>query len=252
MFGKEIAYTSRLGLCGRAYAFFWGFPLIGPRVRSYHVIKLLKTVPEPADILDVGCGIGNYCFYLSEKYPGAKITGIDCDAEAIRDANAIRERLNADNIDFIIQDSAKIQFERCFDLVILIDVLEHIEDDGRTIKNLFNALKVDGNILIHVPKRNDIPYFTKNEDSAQSGHVRRGYAEKELKDILQKNGFKILFAGNTFGFFGSLAYQLENSAYNKSKLLLKMIFPLLLCLARMDAFIKNREGNGLLVFAKKQ
>jgi len=251
MFGKEIILTSRLDLRGRIYAFFWGFPMIGPRIRSFHVMRILKTITRPADILDAGCGMGNYCFYLAKKFTKSRITGIDCDEKAILDAGIIKKKLNVDNANFIIQDLSCMNLEKCCDLIMLIDVLEHIEDDEKTLKGLFNALKNSGNILVHVPRQGGKRCPDKDVVSAQPGHVRNGYTEEKLKQMLRTAGFKILHTKNTFGFFGNLAYGLEASVHKKSKLLLKIIFPLLLCLGRMDTLTKNTEGNGLLVWATK-
>lgn len=252
MFGKEIVFTSRLSLPGRIYAFIWGFPLIGARIRSYHILKLLKDMPQAMDILDVGCGLGNYCFYLAKRIPRAKITGIDCDEKAIQDTNIIRKRLNIDNVNFIVQDLLTIKFEKCYDLILLVDVLEHIENDEEALKLFYNALKTGGYILIHVPLCKDLDDFNKGIDNLQPGHVRRGYLKEKLMRMTRETGFKIVYTKNTFGFFGGLAYKLEPLVYKKSRLLLKFIFPFLLCLAKMDAFVENKEGAGLLILAKKE
>ena len=87
-----------------------------------------------------------------------------------------------------------------YDGIYSSNVLEHIEEDSKTLKQLFDALKPGGVIGIYVPAH-PMLYSTMDE---QIGHVRR-YTKRELKDKVLEAGFSIqsLTYDEFLGFFAS-------------------------------------------------
>lgn len=69
-----------------------------------------------------------YSFYLARIFPNAKIIAIDIDKEQIEKN---RKNNTFSNIEFIEGDLRKLNFKEKFDLIICIDVLEHIKEDAR-------------------------------------------------------------------------------------------------------------------------
>ena len=83
-----------------------------------------------------------------------------------------------------------------YDCIILADVLEHIKDDSKALKNLKKILKPYGQILITVPAYNFL--FSKKDEVLK--HFRR-YGYNEIKNLISKN-FKIL----RISFFNTLLF----------------------------------------------
>lgn len=108
-----------------------------------------EQIKDESNILDIGCGQGKYAF-LKER--GCRLFGVDIDPTAIelakRSGYDAAEIMNMEKE----EEFRKSDFSRrCYDAVILHDVLEHLYDPARVIINVNQYLKEDGKILISVP-----------------------------------------------------------------------------------------------------
>lgn len=92
-----------------------------------------------------------------------------------------------------------------YDGIYSSNVLEHIEEDSKALKQLFDALNPGGVVGIYVPAH-PMLYSTMDE---QIGHVRR-YTRRELKDKVLEAGFSIqsLTYDEFLGFFASVFVKL--------------------------------------------
>ena len=84
-------------------------------------------------------------------------------------------------------DARSIPFVSHFDLVGAFDVLEHIDDDEAVIRQMHDALRNGGKVVLTVPQH---PFLWSAQDEA-AHHVRR-YTRGELEQKLQRNGFRVL------------------------------------------------------------
>ena len=80
----------------------------------------------------------------------------------------------------------RLEFSARFDLVILFDVLEHIEQESRFLECVKYHLAKSGTLLINVPA---IQWLFSNYDRA-AGHVRR-YSLNQLTRVAEQNGFEV-------------------------------------------------------------
>jgi SAM-dependent methyltransferase len=76
--------------------------------------------------------------------------------------------------------------EERFDSIVLSNVLEHIDDDGRAVRNFRRVLQPGGKLLLLVPA---LPRLYGAMDEAV-GHHRR-YTEERLRDVIHENGFVV-------------------------------------------------------------
>ena len=83
-----------------------------------------------------------------------------------------------------------------FDLVCALDVLEHVADDEKAIKEIKRVMKKDGISVISVPHRKK--YFTHQDTII--GHFRR-YEVSDLKAFCSKNGMTLLKKFGVYGLF---------------------------------------------------
>jgi 2-polyprenyl-3-methyl-5-hydroxy-6-metoxy-1,4-benzoquinol methylase len=130
--------------------------------------------PErPLAILEAGCGTGINLYYLRKRY-GARITkllGVD---REYRDAPLHAE---------CIQKELPEEKEK-FDLVLIMDVLEHTEEPVAFLKNLRSRLLPEGKILVTTPA---FPWLWSRHDELL-GHKRR-YTLRSLKEELSSAGY---------------------------------------------------------------
>ncbi len=100
------------------------------RLIGYHVF-FANNVKESDTVLDIGCGNGALAFDVAKK---AKfVTGIDIETKNIEKA---KRKHSAPNMRFIAGDATKDLSDEKFDVIILSNVLEHIEDSVGFMKSI--------------------------------------------------------------------------------------------------------------------
>lgn len=102
-------------------------------------------------LLDVGCGDGRFLREVRRVYADKNLLGVDYSPTAIRLANSMNPHL-----EYMQGDISNMELGHSYDIVTLIEVLEHIPPDQ--ISNFIDALasmvKADGKLLITVPHKN--------------------------------------------------------------------------------------------------
>ncbi len=104
-------------------------------------------------ILDVGCGGGIICEPLARL--GAKVTGIDFAPNNIIAAK-IHSKKNKLKINYINKDIEKSELDEKFDIILMFEVLEHLDNWKKTIKNIKKNLNKNGLIIISTINRNPL------------------------------------------------------------------------------------------------
>ena len=112
------------------------------RLTKYHEF-FLKNINNSDSVLDIGCGNGYNTSRLAEK--AARVTGIDIDADNI---SVAKQKYHMDNIEYITGDATSYLFNEKFDVIILSNVLEHIEE---RVGFLRKVKGLGSKILIRVP-----------------------------------------------------------------------------------------------------
>lgn len=125
---------------------------------KYIHIYLQESGSKKIRILDVGVGLGRLIDKIKANYSGyAEIEywGIDISISYLSEANKKGIYVVFSKIeDFPFYDEI-------FDIVLCTDVLEHVLDLNLAIKNIKNALKKGGYLIIRVPNKEDLnPYLT--------------------------------------------------------------------------------------------
>lgn len=220
---------------------------MGERVRFCSVVRLLNDRDfSNCSILDAGCGKGIISFYLARRFPYSKIISIDTDVGLIEKARLIRTKIKMRNINFEVKSILDLDQSEQFDLIVCIDVLEHIENDFGASQNLSNSLTKGGILIIHVPQKFQKHPFRKMEWKGH--HVREGYIPQELINLLQSVNLKILQVRHTFGIFGALAAEIEYTLWRVKPIWL-IAYPLLLLFTFIDVMATHSRGHAILVKA---
>lgn len=247
----------------------WGYFLLGEihipgRIRLNHTVKGLgKLKFEQSDkvcVLDAGSGKGDIAFYLARRFPKWQVVAIELETEKVEKLRSVKEKLALENLKVVQKDLVELDYKDKFHLIICSDVMEHIEEDDLVFRNLTNALKSSGYLLIHTPaiteKRNWL--WKKRTEilgvkPSDYGHVREGYFKEDLTERLTSNGIKHLDFRWTFGPMGLLAHDIfVLIGDNRPNPLIFLLFlPFLLLLGFLDVNIGCRSGGGLLVLTRK-
>lgn len=147
--------------------------------------RLIKHLPtnKKVRIFDMGCGVGGFLTVCWEN--GYKnLSGIDFSQNAIRQATELlpkefdKSRLVIGDLNFItdmfIRQAIKV------DVIVMIELLEHIEEDVELVKKARKLLKKDGFIIGTVPNRQMPPEVVES-------HVRM-YDERSFMERFQMPG----------------------------------------------------------------
>lgn len=151
------------------------------RARAEILLALLQPLLRPGlRVLDAGCGTG---LLLSRLPGGLMLSGLDLSPRALEHAAARLPGadLRAGSL------PGPLPFEPASqDLILLTDVLEHIQDDDATLTALGTLLAPGGRLLLTVPA---LPKLWTRHDE-EHGHFRR-YTRAQLALRLAAAGFEI-------------------------------------------------------------
>lgn len=117
---------------------------------------LKKNKLNKIKFLDIGCGGGLVSEGLSKL--GAEVTGIDFVKENIEVAK-LHAKKNKLRINYFVKDFEKEIIISKYDVIIIFEVLEHLNDWESFIKKISNNLKKNGTLIISTINRNLISKF---------------------------------------------------------------------------------------------
>jgi cyclopropane fatty-acyl-phospholipid synthase-like methyltransferase len=215
-------------------------------------------------IYDAGSGFGQYSYYCAQKFPHCSILAVDVKEEQIEDCRAFFRKAKLHNVRFEVEDLAQPKHEYEFDLILSVDVMEHIADDVRVFRHLHRALVPGGRLLVNTPSNlGGSDAHSHKEESFIEEHARTGYGVDEIRQKLESVGFEIEKIKFTYGPWGSLAWRVGIKypmvMLNTSKvffLLLPLYYllalPIVLPFMYLDYVSDNTGGTGLLVVARKR
>ena len=244
-------------------------------LRSWHIRKEIKkwekTVSGNQQILDAGSGFGQYDYYMASKHKDWKITGVDVKQEQIDDCNNFFSSIGLDNAKFKAGDLTKLDHNNEFNMILCVDVMEHIEEDELVLRNFHKALKKDGMLMVSTPSDkggsdvHDHDHDHHENDGTHSfidEHVRDGYGIEEISDKMKAAGFKQTRVYYQYGTPGKIAWKLSmkfpivmlNATYLFFIILpfyYILTFPFVLILNWLDIKLVHKTGTGLVALAWK-
>lgn len=237
-------------------------------LRAWYVKKEIrkwaKEKNSPVTILDAGSGFGQYTFFISGMNKNWTIHGVDVKEEQIRDCTEFFARTKRKNVSFEMADLTTFIKADTYNLILSVDVMEHILNDVQVFRNYYHSLAKNGMLLISTPSDqggSDVHDDTE-EASFIDEHVRDGYNLIEIQEKLKSAGFTKTDAYYAYGKPGQIGWRLSMKypimMLNASKfcfILLPFYFLLSFWVALIcnciDLWVKHKSGTGLIVRAWK-
>jgi SAM-dependent methyltransferase len=255
MVGREQAAAPGLSALERLYVRIFGYPAFGLRVRAKTILPLIRGLPKPQRILDAGCGKGIFTFAVARTFPGALVIGADSSSELVKRNTMLAELLGVKNIRFEALDLTRLEAREVYDMIIATDVLEHVENDRGLLCRFFDALRVEGCLVLHVPHiTRHVLWWSRENFTEIEGHVRPGYSLDGLRQMLIETGFQIEKAFYNYNSVETLMNDISyliTGGHERRKLLYALCFPWLLLGNWLANGIRARKGSGLGVLAKR-
>jgi 2-polyprenyl-3-methyl-5-hydroxy-6-metoxy-1,4-benzoquinol methylase len=156
--------------------------------------RLVDKIPEHGCHLDLGCGYGIFCSFLSGKKPNVDITGIELDEKKIAIA---RENYATERIHFFTGDATAIKAAKKYDSITCIDLLHHIPSNNHedVLQTITSNLKDNGVVIIKDMDKQPFLKYLWNyvHDIVMTRSMHMHYISKqELERLLERNGFTLL------------------------------------------------------------
>ncbi len=204
---------------------------------------------------DAGAGFGQYSYYVLKHYKEPTVHAVDLKMDYMDSFARYAAKHGWQNFTAQQADLTSYVPKDKFDLIVAIDILEHIENDELVLKNFRKILDTNGKIIISSPSNFDeSAKFTEE-------HVRPGYSKEEIISKLERTGFKIVSFEYAYGKYGQIYWKLclkfPLSLINRSKFFLILLplyylvfYPISLMFMLLDVKIKNKSGTGIIVVAE--
>jgi len=254
----------------------WHLKLFKKSLLKQDKLKAISSFLDIVDdrrCLDIGGDNGVISYYLRRE--GGQWWSADLEDEAVDSIRSlVKERV------FKIADG-KIPFEdNFFDMVVIVDFLEHIPGEREFIDELWRVLGEEGTLIINVPyvKRFSLLRGIRNVlglTDEKHGHLRPGYTFNSLNALL-KDRFEVERYKTYSGFFAELtdtliafAYEnigkgknkkskkgvlIDEDAFRKNKKTFKLyslIYPIIWLVSRLDYLLFFLKGYKLILKAKR-
>ena len=242
-------------------------------LRAWYVNRELRALKKRSfsgkiRILDAGSGFGQYTYRMSRIFAHSVIKGIDVKQEQIDDCNHFFASAGLqDRVQFEYGDLTIFNEPYSYDLILSVDVMEHIEEDELVFNNFYKSLRKNGVLLISTPSDQGGSDTHEHDQDNVHGfieeHVRDGYGIYDITQKLQRAGFANIEARYTYGIPGSLSWKFSMKypilMLGKSRLFFIFLpfyylvtFPFCIVLNYIDVIFRHKSGTGLMVKAYKQ
>ena len=267
-FGKYQSYLSQdlqaFGQFGKIYSGIVGYTQLGGFGQFCWFRKILTKIGLPLQsVLDAGCGMGEYAFWFSETFPGSQVDAIDVDPFRIEACSQLQEKLNMKNtVHFHCLDIAQLQERKKYDLIICIDVLEHLPETKDVLDCFWNALKPGGFCYLRLPTEHQDRLFDEKHflaynrwehyEGVNKDHINPLQSLSSLWEVAKNIGFQKFYATHTNGKFAKMGFELGIISENISRILYALAIPMLKGLYRLDSLVfSGEDGNGFILVLEK-
>jgi SAM-dependent methyltransferase len=181
----------------------------GTLLRWYALKDILRSeIKEGSVILDIGSYEGYISYNLKKLLPNSRITVVDIDKSGLKLA---KERglntLYASALELPIEDNQ-------IDFVLCLDLIEHVKEDDKLIKEISRVLKRNGKVILTTPMEMgvSIPFLSKEKNESINrdwGHVRKGYSLESIEKMFVDANLIIVKTSTYFNSLSRFIYWLN-------------------------------------------
>ena len=156
---------------------------LGMREIARSILRAQLGAPQPRRVLDAGCGSGVSLVWLEEFAAGGGVHGVDLAREALlfSRSRGKRKLARASVLTLPFRSDA-------FDLVVSVDVLQHVPRGGGDIEAVCDAFRVLQPGGVFFLRTNCAAPGRRNRPEFVDFHF---YTERELRDLFESAGFEV-------------------------------------------------------------
>lgn len=239
-FGAEYGYRSRWNCLGRWLIRSWGVLDLPTRQRARLILPYLQSA-KPARVLDIGCGVGHWSFWLARQNWVERVLGVDPITERMDDNRRVAAALGLNKLEFLTGHFPQVgpaPGDR-FDAVLGIESLHCILDIEAAFRSIREILLPNGSLFVHVPV---LGYLRSWE--------QHNLDSDRLRELCANAGLSVIELSRTFGGFQRSLHRTNAFLLRKSRLLSASAFPLLLGLSQFGR-LKHPAGEYRFLVASR-
>jgi ubiquinone/menaquinone biosynthesis C-methylase UbiE len=164
--------------------------------------RVIGAAAMPFDYLEVGPGHGLMTYFTAQSPLAKTVEAWDVSAVSLRETRAALDRLGTVRpISLVEQDILSADpIDRRFDLVVISEVLEHLERPAQALHYLRRVMSDTGRIFINVPINSPSP-----------DHIYLLSTPDEVRELIESAGFRI----DQLEMFATQAKRIENAIANR-------------------------------------
>lgn len=170
---------------GRNSNYWWtigNYKKLGDAPHWKEMLRVIKGMKGNGKLLDIGCAYGFFVKITSSYFESY---GIDISSFAVKKS---KEFCGANTL---MASATNLPFKKSsFDIITVIDTLEHIIETDECIRDIARALKIDGVLFLQLPNPIIWRYVFGLFKLKDKSHVSDFWL-KIWKKILLRNGFKV-------------------------------------------------------------
>ena len=258
----------------------WQIRLFEKSLMKKEKVRLIRKKVNFARqrIVELGCAQGTVSYQL--RRGGGEWIHCDTDLANLKSSQALLEK----NLAQIEPGNLPFK-DRCCDIVLALDFLEHVDRDDRVLREAQRILGENGRIVVSTPisGRFFLLNWIKRRIGLKPeifGHRREGYDLNQLTSLLEENGFRVeekttyakfwvevfemtidfaYFRKNRTGAAGLRTGSISPSSANDLErhrrlfaLYAHVVYPLLYLVSRLDRLLFFKTGYATLVFGRKK
>lgn len=170
---------------------------MGVNHRHYAINALLLKhgLKSHDNVLEIGAGIGTITGFIAQKVKHGSVTATDISGKSLEVAKKRLQKFST--ISYLKGDVTDLDFNEKFDVIVLPDVLEHIPIAHHTdlFEKLYQILKENGWIFIHIPNPFYLDWVTKNQPELLQ-EIDQPLSLNHLVNVFDTTGFFVQHLDN--------------------------------------------------------
>lgn len=148
----------------------------GERSRPFFDLLAQVAADDPKYVADLGCGPGNLTAALAQRWPGARVAGVDSSPEMIAAATAAGDG----HVTFTVDDVRDWQPEGAPDVLVCNAVLQWVPDHNDLLVRWADSLASGGWLAFQIPGNFDQPHQVIVREMARSARWREPLKNVDL------------------------------------------------------------------------
>ncbi|GAA5220366.1 hypothetical protein GCM10025777_09960 [Membranihabitans marinus] len=232
---------------------------------------VINQIQHRGNILDIGCGEGQYLIPLAKKFQSHQFHGMDLRSDHIDFLKTYINVQNMDNLFLKVADIETYNLDKSmtFDCIYLIGILQYLHQPEKLVARLANVQIQGQKMVVYSPIVNIGPssWFKKWQQKFKHyDNSQQNYSEFDLEKLINfwgENGYNITEKQYYYGPIGRLGREIYNAlllGFIHSHITIKifallfllLLSPIFVTLQVVDSYIPKKSGNSILFIAEKK